>query len=125
MKKIITLLFCTAVLTSAFAQRNNRNWNRQYNNNVYQNGNRISERNMQIQRVVAHYNYKIQQVSYDRSLSRRERKRLIKNLEAQRNWEVSRINSGYNNGNVYNDGFNKNRGNRNNDHDYDDDRYNR
>ena len=116
MKKIITLLFCTAVLTSAFAQTNNRHWNKQYNNNVYQKGNRISERNIQIQRVITHYNYKIQQVSYDRSLSRRERKRLIKNLEAQKNWEISRINSGYNNGNVYNDGFNRNRGNRNNDY---------
>jgi hypothetical protein len=138
MKKIITLLFCTAVFTSAFAQTNrhdaddrNRNvnstWNsnsnqkgyqndhdrddrsgvydKRYNNNntVYQNNSYGSQRDIQIQRITSQYDYRIQQVSYDRSLNRRQKERAIAQLQAQKAQQLNSIYSQYNNRNVYND----------------------
>lgn len=112
MKKIIMLLFSTAMLTAAFAQSNDHGgynrqgrYNREYDNNtVYQNKSyRIAQRNLQIQRVSAQYDYRIEQVSRDWSLNRREKKHIIKNLQVQKSREINRIYAGYNNSNVYND----------------------
>ena len=142
MKKIITLCFFTTLFASAFAQSKNRDWdNRNTNNNpnwnsntskVYQNdmdrngrpdrqynnqSNSIAQRDLEIQRISRQYDYQIQQVNYDRSLSRREKKNEIKSLEAQKIQQVNRI-STQNNNSVYN-----NRYNRNNDYNQND-RYN-
>jgi len=143
MKKIITLFFCTALFATSFAQSRSRDWddnntqnrNGNYqtdrdrdgipdrydrNNTTYQsNGYTVAQRDMQIQRVVREYDYKIQQVNYDRSMSRREKKNTIKVLESQKINEINRINAAYNNS-VYN-----NNRKRNYDHDNRYDRYNR
>jgi Ni/Co efflux regulator RcnB len=143
MKKIITLLFCTTVFASAFAQtnrsdRNDRNtnvnpdWNsnanqvyqkdhdwddksgrddKRYNNNNTVNQNNrysISQRDMQIQRISSQYDYRIRQVSYDRSLSNRQKRIAIKSLQAQKAQQIKSIYSQYNNSNVYNNSHNRN-----------------
>lgn len=141
MKKLFTLLFCTAVLTSAFAQtnrhdaddrnrNNNTDWNtnnnqqvyqkdhdrndrsgvydKSYDNTVNQNSNyRISQSDMQIQRITNQYDYRIQQVSYDRSLNRRQKEYAIRNLQAQKAQQINSIYSQYNS-NVYNNSNNRN-----------------
>ncbi len=108
MKKIITLLFCTAILSSAFAQKHNRDdWKRNNNHTVYQNTRySIAQRDQMIQRVNREYDYKIQQVNQNRYMNRRERKRAVKTLQAQRAERISRIYSEYNNRYVYGDNRN-------------------
>lgn len=113
MKKIITLLFCTALLSSAFAQNNHhddwnhdndRHGNRRHNNNhnVYQNNKyNTAQRDQLIQRINTQYDYKIQQVSIDRYMNRREKRRAIKSLQAQKEERINRIYSEYNNRHVY------------------------
>ncbi|MEO8568557.1 MAG: hypothetical protein ABI419_05465, partial [Ginsengibacter sp.] len=108
MKKIITLLFCSALITSALAQTNHRdkrNDNR-YNNNrtVYQNSN--ARRDQVIQKINAHYEYKIQQVSHDRYMTRREKKRAIKMLQSQKAEQIKRVYAGHNSRYVYGDNRN-------------------
>jgi hypothetical protein len=157
MKKIITLCFFTALFASAFAQSKSRDWddrntnsNPNWNSNtgkVYQNdrngdgrpdrqynnqSNTVAQRDMEIQRISRQYDYQIQQVNYDRSLSRRVKKNTIKSLEAQKIQQINRINTQYNNS-VYNNGNNRNhdykqnnRYNNRRDNDQDNDnRYNR
>ncbi len=139
MKKIITLMFCTALLTSAFAQTNNRDWdnrntkgNSNWNSNNAQkdqrddhgydrddqyrrddghrnyadqnNAYRLAERERQIQRINDQYDYRIQQVTYDRSITRHQRKRAIRYLQEQKENEISNVYSKYNNSNAYNYG---------------------
>ena len=145
MKKIITLLFCTAVLSSAFAQKNNRddwknnNNNRnedQYNNNhhddwkrdnghtVYQNTRySVAQRDQVIQRISREYDFKMQQVSYDRYMSRREKKRAIKTLQAQKTEQIRRVYAEYNNRDAY--GENRDHSYKHNGRNDDDDHYNR
>ena len=136
MKKFITFLLCTSLITSAFAQAGHRNrgetyakrisendqnrnkrrdWKYDNNNSVYQN-NRYSvyQRNRLIEKVNREYNFKIQRVNHDRRLSRREKKRIIKSLQAQRVSEIRRINAGYentvyNNRNKRDNNYNQNR----------------
>ena len=102
MKKIITLLFCTVLISSTFAQTNHHN-DRRYNNaTVYQNNKyRIDERTEMIQRINRRYDFRIQQISNDRYMNRREKKRAIKSLEAQKREDIKRIYSEYNNRYVY------------------------
>lgn len=113
-----------AVFASAFAQTNrdwnNRNndpyWNAKTNNNVYQNDRdhdrddrrynqnnnySIAERNQMIQRINNDFNYRIQQVNNNRSISRRERKRVIEDLEAQKAQAISNVYARSSNANVY------------------------
>ena len=108
MKKIITLLFCSALITSAFAQTNHRsgrNDNRYDNSRtVYQNNN--AGRDQMIQRINVQYNYKIQQVSHDRYMNRREKKRAIKMLQSQKAEQIKRVYAKYNSRYVYGDNGN-------------------
>ena len=134
MKKVITFLFCTAVISSAFAQPGRHDWDdRNTNNNSYGNASaydhgyqnnhdrdrrryNIFQRDMQIQRVSRQYDYQIEQISCDRSLSRREKKFAIRALQAQKAEKINRIYLEYNGrGYTYNrnNGYGK------------DDRYNR
>ncbi len=127
MKKIITLLFCIALLSSAFAQNNHRDewkndinnrYDPKYNNDrddgkngnnstVYQNNRYgIAQRDQLIQRISREYDYKIQQVSYDRYMNRREKKRAIKTLELQKAEQINRAYSEYKNRYVYSDNRN-------------------
>ncbi len=127
MKKFITLLFCSALFSSAFAQSNNhRNdwkydnnrdnnnydnrrdeWNNHHNNTAYHN-NRYSteQRDQLIQRVSREYDYRIQQISYDRYLNRREKRHAIKSLQAQKAEQINRIYTEYNNRYAYSDNRN-------------------
>ncbi|MEP6584808.1 MAG: hypothetical protein ABJA90_11095 [Ginsengibacter sp.] len=137
MKKIITLLFCSALLSSAFSQSNSHdegrynndhrndkerhddwkynkgdrhddnrrdNWNRNENGNVYRDAKYYTaQRDQSVQRVSREYDYKIQAVSTDRYMNRREKKRAIKTLQAQKDQQIRRIYSEYNNRYVYSD----------------------
>jgi len=65
MKKLISLLLCSAVICSAFAQRNYHD--KRYNDYpVYQNNNyKYNERARLIQRINDEYNFRISQVNYN------------------------------------------------------------
>ena len=96
MKKLISLLFCSVVICSAFAQRNYHD--KRYNDHaVYQNShNRYNERARVIRRINDEYNFRINQVSNNWTLSRRQKRRAIKTLEKQRAFEIRRANAHYN-----------------------------
>ena len=70
MKKIITFLFCTAVVSSAFSQTNSCNWkNKNINVEYYGNSNDhtnygyrniINQRDLEIQKVNDQNNWQVQ-----------------------------------------------------------------
>ncbi len=118
MKIFFTLLFCTAIMSSAFAQDdryewNNRNWSYHDHNGynrhgdyyhdrdkrgfhisffVYQNNRyRYNERDELIARISFNYDYQIQQVINDWSLGPREKRYEIGNLRAQKAREINNI----------------------------------
>jgi hypothetical protein len=114
MKKLFTLLLAVGFLTAINAQtgsrdnRDNRNsqqngqWgndnrndvginNGQYDNNDHYDNNFGSYNGsikMQIAQVNRKYDFKIQQVKYDRFMRRSEKMRVIRSLEAQRQQEI-------------------------------------
>ena len=103
MKKIFTLLFCSVIITSALAQR--RDYDRKDNNHysVYQNNRyRVDERNRAIQKISYQYDFRIQQVMNDRRMNRRQRKAMVKRLEAEKAQQISRVYARFNNNTVYN-----------------------
>jgi len=118
MKKIFTLSVAVAMLAAVQAQNGNRQNDQQrdqrdnqkgYGNDNghaaknypydkddrYNNGNAATERNkgMRIAQVNREYQYKIQRVQSSRFMSRMEKKRQIRLLEAQRLQEIRWINS--------------------------------
>ena len=126
MKKIFTLLFCTAILSSAFAQydRHDRNdqdnfyrdhdeyrehHDRDHDRDrrgfgstyfVYQNNRyQFGQREALVQRVSYRYDYRVQQVINDWSLRPREKRYAIRNLRYQQAQEIANINAQYNNAN--------------------------
>lgn len=135
MKKIFTLLICTAVLSSAFAQYDHhgendhdnfhreldeyheqhdrdhydRDHDRDYDHDrrgfrfnyfVYQNNRyQFAQRDELIQRVSYRYDYRVQQVINDWSLSPREKRYAIRNLRYQQAQEIADINTQCNNAN--------------------------
>jgi hypothetical protein len=128
MKKIITMLFCTAVFSAAFSQsnhpeynntNNNPYWNsngnqkgyqrdhdrdddRRNNNVVYQNSNSSNrQRDIQVQRISQQFDSRIQQVMYNRSLNPRQKQYAIQELQAQKAREINGINSQYSYNNEY------------------------
>ncbi len=103
MKKIITLVLCSVILTSAFAQRNRHDRTDDENYSVYQNSHRrIDERNRMIQKISYQYDFRISQVKNDRSMSHRERKYMVKRIEAEKAQQINRIYAERNNSAVYN-----------------------
>jgi hypothetical protein len=113
-------LFCTAIISSAFAQDDHREWN--YRNNIYRdhdhdeygreheyghhhdrrrfninffvyqnNRYRFEQRDELIARVSSNYDYQIQQVINDWSLSPREKRYSVRDLEAQKAQEINNI----------------------------------
>lgn len=126
MKKIFTLLFCTAILSSAFAQYDRHDRNDQdnfYRDHdeyrehrdrdqdrerrdfgstyfVYQNNRyQFGQREALVQRVSYSYDYRVQQVINDWSLRPREKRYAIRNLRYQQAQEIANINAQYNNAN--------------------------
>ena len=118
MKKIFTLLFCTAIISSAFAQegrhdrddrdrgyRDHDEYSRHRDDDhdrdrgrfrisffVYQNNQyRYDERDQLIARISSNYDYQIQQVINDWSLSPREKRYEVGNLQAQKAQEINNI----------------------------------
>src|ERR1019366_4120857 len=130
MKKIFTLLFCTAIISSAFAQDDHRDWNygnnmyrdhdqyrqhHEYNHDrrgfnihffVYQNNRyRFEQRDELIARISSNYDYQIRQVINDWSLSPREKRYSILDLQAQKAQEINNIYAQCGNKTVYPDQY--------------------
>jgi hypothetical protein len=116
MKKIFTLLITTAMLSTAFAQYGQKNQrdqrDRSRDNDVYaSNNNRgndhngkgygtyvftAREKNMQIDQINREYGYRIQSVKNKPFMAWYQKKRLINNLEAQRDAEICQVNDKFN-----------------------------
>ncbi len=108
MKKIFTLLFAVGFITAIHAQpgskddRDSRDTRNKQQNDQWDNKGRTDnddrfENNfgsyngnikMQIAQVNRKYDFKIQQVKYDRFMRRSEKMRVIRSLEAQRQHEI-------------------------------------
>ena len=147
MKKIITMLVCTAAFTTAFSQSkhreynntNNTGWNSNtsergyqrdddhrnnsigYQNNDYNN----RQRDIQVQRISQQFDFRIQQVMYNRSMNPRQKQYAVRELQAQKARQINSIYAQY--ANSYN---NNRRGNYDNDRDdrdshFGNDRFNR
>ena len=106
MKKIFMLLFSTAVLSTAFAQNNHREYDDRNNQTVFQkdhdredwknnNNNSVYQRDQQIQRISREYDLRIQQVSFER-MSRRQKRFAIESLQSQKAMEINRVMNEYN-----------------------------
>ena len=105
MKKIFTLLFSTAMLSTAFAQYGQRdksndvyvgNGNAGYDKNGkgFDRGTYIftaREKDMQIAQINRQYAYKIQAVKSKFALGLFQKRRMIKNLEDQRDAEIFQV----------------------------------
>jgi hypothetical protein len=116
MKKIFTLLFCTAIISSAFAQDDHRDWS--YENNGYRdhygylehrdfdhdrgrlNTNYFTYQNYRynlnqkeevIARISSNFDYQIQAVMDDCSLRPWEKRHDIRDLQAQKAAEINNI----------------------------------
>ncbi|MFM6926266.1 MAG: hypothetical protein ACKOU7_12245 [Ferruginibacter sp.] len=122
MKKIFTLLVSTAMLSTAFAQYGQRDQrNRENNDQVYaantgrdydrhdnsygKDGRRYErrtyvftfrEKNMQIDQIYREYNYRIESVKNKPFMSWYQKRRLVNNLEAQRDAEICQVNERFN-----------------------------
>ncbi len=113
MKKIITLLFTAALMTSAFAQYDpNNDWGKNNKDDGYANDgkhkhdddNRYKgryyftpgERDMQIGQINREYDYRIQSVKNKFFMSWYQKKRQIEFLKDQRDSEIHRVYAKFN-----------------------------
>jgi hypothetical protein len=133
MKKIFTLLFTTAMLSTAFAQYGQKGQGNRGNdksNDVYvSNNNRghghddyggrggyiftAREKNMQIDQINHEYEHKIRDVKSRNFMGWYQKKRIINNLEAQRDQEIQAVLYRFNSPkNKFGDDYRGNRGNR-------------
>jgi len=121
MKKIFTLLFTSAMLTSAFAQYDQKDdWNKNNKDDVYARGDRhrhdnddrfnggyyftAREKEMQIAQICRDYDYKIQAVKNKFFMSWYEKRRQIEFLKDQRDREIKCVNDKfYDRRNKFND----------------------
>lgn len=125
MKKIISILFFATVFSAANSQSNRHDGDeRNTDNTSYRNARvdqndhdrkpGIFQRDMQVQRISSQYDRQIQQISRNRSLSRREKKFAIRALQAQKADDIRRVYVQYSAYNYHSkDGYNGHgRGNR-------------
>lgn len=112
MKRIFTLILATAMLGTASAQYGQRDQrDRDRNDDVYAAANRgydrhdkgygtyvftAREKNMQIEQIYRDYNYRIQSVKNKPFMGWYQKKRIISNLEAQRDAEICQVNDRFN-----------------------------
>lgn len=114
MKKIFTLLFTTAMLSTAFAQyeqRDQGDWNKDKevivsndnrgydkHNNGYRNGYFFTpgERDMQIEHITHDYEHRIEAVRNQYFMSWYQKKRQIMFLEEQRDNEIHEVTHRFN-----------------------------
>ena len=134
MKKLFTLLLAVGFLTAINAQtgsrdnRDNRNsqqngqWGNDNRNDVGINNGRYDNNSqydnnfgsyngnikMQIAQVNRKYDFKIQQVKYDRFMRRSEKMRMIRSLEAQRQQEIRMLNARNNKKGQHDRGYDSN-----------------
>lgn len=109
MKRIFTLIFATALAGTTFAQYGQRDHDR--NDDVYAASNRgndrhdrgygtyvftAREKNMQIEQLYRDYNYRIQSVKNKPFMGWFQKKRIISNLETQRDAEICQVNERFN-----------------------------
>lgn len=122
MKKIFTLLFSTAIISSAFAQDDHRDWSnrdhgeyreyhhdRRYDDNnffVYQNKRYwFSQRDEVIERVSASYDYQMREVINDWSLNPWQKRHEIRELQEQKARDINNIYAQCNNAYSYPDHY--------------------
>lgn len=112
MKKIITLLFASAMFASAFAQYgSNKDWDKNNNDESYAKDGKDKhdedrfksgyyftprEREMEIARINREYDYKIQSVRNKFFMSWYQKKRQIEFLKDQRDREIRRVYARFN-----------------------------
>jgi V8-like Glu-specific endopeptidase len=107
MKKIITFLFCTSVISSAFAQTDSRDWNsRNANVNDYGNSNDyhnydyqniINQRDQEIQKMNYQNNWQVRQIVNNCDLNIWDKRDILNNLETQRIQNINNIYDRYSN----------------------------
>jgi hypothetical protein len=115
MKKIFTLLFATAMLSTAFAQYGQKGQKDQgKNNDVYVSNNNYGndrhdndkfggyiftsrEKDMQIAQINRDYDYKIESVKRQFFMNPFQKARQIKSLQSQRDCEISQVMQKFNN----------------------------
>jgi len=139
MKRILTLLVAVSAFATLHAQSReqtrdvilggNNGRYPTYPNNGYptypNNGNYGNDRQYQIDQVNRDYYARVQSINNDPYMSRKDKKRAIKQLEKDRKYRIEQINRDYNNGrydhhdNGKHKGWYKDKGHR--DHDRDDD----
>ena len=112
MKKIITLLFASAMFASAFAQYgSNKDWDKNNNDESYAKDGKDKhdedrfkggyyftprEREMEIARINREYDYKIQSVRNKFFMRKKQKKRQIEFLKDQRDREIRRVYTRFN-----------------------------
>lgn len=113
MRKIITLLFVSAMLTSAFAQYDPKNkWNKNNKDDSYSKDGKYDEgddyryknsyyftpreRDMEISRINREYDYRIQSVKNKYFMNWYQKKRQIEFLKDQREREIRRVYARFN-----------------------------
>jgi hypothetical protein len=105
MKTIFTLLFTMAMLSTTFAQHGQRDRNK--DNDVYVSNDNLGydnhnknyggyiftprERDMQINQINREYEFRIQSVKNKPFMGWYQKKRIINNLEAQRDEDIARV----------------------------------
>jgi len=107
MKKIITLLFCTAVMSSAFAQTDSPDWkNKNTNVDYYGNSNDyhnfdyqniINQRDQEIQKVNYQNDWQVHQIVNNCNLNIWDKREILNNLETQRIQNINNIYDRYSN----------------------------
>ena len=106
MKKIFTLLLCTIFVSAAFAQYDNRNWNRTgdyaygdqgrgyaANSFFFYNGNRycLDQRDEVIRQISADYDFRIQKVADNFFMSPWRKRDVIGRLQDEKAREINNI----------------------------------
>ena len=95
MKKIFTFLFCTALISSAFAQDDRHSWNDRPDNRnyaVYQNDNfNAYQRDKQIEKINYVYDGQVSNVINDWTLNRWQKRKAIYEINARRAQEINNI----------------------------------
>lgn len=95
MKKLLTLMLALGALSTAFAQRDQKKNNNDYDRNEYaynRSGNdNFHERDEQLKKLNRDFDAKIQSVKMDRRLKRFEKERQISLLEKRRKQESDQL----------------------------------
>lgn len=105
MKKIITLVFCTGILSASYAQSGYQQDSRHDNNYSaynYHNGNGYGhytsywdQKRFEIERINHHYENAIAEISNNSYMNRRQKRRAIRDLQMERESKISMVSEKY------------------------------